>query len=87
MPLLYPAAPAAISDNLTATMGKMDDFDALRREIEDSIRRVKRIQKAAQKLQEARADILNPEGGVVRFAQAMDDVELAIDEYEKKMFR
>ena len=49
--------------------------------------RVKCIQKAAQKLQAARADILNPEGGVVRFAQAMDDVELAIDEYEKKMFR
>jgi len=65
----------------------MDDFDALRREIEGSIQRVKRIQKAAQKLQEARADILNPDGGVVRFALAMADVETAIDEYEKKMFR
>lgn len=65
----------------------MDDFDALRQEIEDSIQRVKRIQQAAQKLQEARTDILNPDGGVVRFAQAMDDVELAIDAYEKKMFR
>lgn len=76
-----------INVNLLPRQGKMDEFDALRQEIEGSIQRVKRIQEAAQKLQEARADILNPNGGVVKFAQAMSEVELAIEEYEKKMLR
>jgi hypothetical protein len=62
----------------------MDEFESLRQEIEDSIQKVKLIQTAAQNLQQARRDILNPENGVVKFAAAMAEVERAIEEYGRK---